>query len=304
MGVAGAKDALIRHINARDAAAVFAMFSPPMKEAMPMAKLEPWARSIVEQRGAISGVTAISVGERKGKYRLHTERGEWLLELTVGTGGEILGMKLTDPPLPESPVARSTIPLGLPFRDRWFVFWGGDTLELNSHVQHASQRRAADLVIVDDRGKSYRSGGKRNEDYYAYGQEILTVAGGKVVTVIDGVPDNEPGSMNPYFALGNAVIVEHEPKVYSVYAHLKPHSIRAEVGVKVRRGQVLGLCGNTGNSSEPHLHFQLQDGPLFEKSWGIEPVWAGVQVLRNGKTLGQDPYVFRKGDIVTAPKSE
>lgn len=299
LGVDGAKDALIRHINAREAAAIFAMFSPAMKEAVPLDKLEPWTRSIIEHRGAISGATAISESDRKGKYRLHAERGEWLLELTVGTGGEILGMKITDPPPPEPPVVRSTISLGLPFRDRWFVFWGGDSLELNQHIQHASQRRAADLIVVDDHGKSFRSDGRRNEDYYAYGKEILAAADGKVVTVIDGVPDNEPGSMNPYFALGNAVIVEHESKVYSVYAHLKPHSVRAKVGAKIRRGQVLGLCGNTGNSSEPHLHFQLQDGPLFEKSWGIEPAIAGVQVVRDGKTLsGVDAYTFRKGDIV------
>jgi murein DD-endopeptidase MepM/ murein hydrolase activator NlpD len=301
LGVESVKDSLIGHINAGDAASVFAMFGSGMKQAVPMERLEPMLRSIVEQRGPINSATAISIGERSGKYRLHAERGEWLIEISLGADGEILGATITDPPPPEPPVARSMISLRLPFRGRWLVSWGGDTLDLNHHVEHPSQRRAADLIVVDERGKRVRGDGKRNQDFFAYGQEILAVADGKVVAAIDGVLDNEPGSMNPYFAPGNAVIVEHDTKIFSVYAHLKPQSLRVKLGSKVRAGQVLGLCGNSGNSSEPHLHFQLQDGPLFEKSWGIEAMFPSVQVSREGKPPTVDPaYTFHKGDIVTA----
>jgi murein DD-endopeptidase MepM/ murein hydrolase activator NlpD len=156
-------------------------------------------------------------------------------------------------------------------------------------------------VVVDDAGVSHRGDGRANRDYLAYRQEVLGVADGRVVTVVDGVPENTPGEMNPLFAPGNLVIIDHGGGVHSAYAHLVPASIRVRVGAAVKRGQVLGACGNSGNSSEPHPHFQLQDGPRFERSWGIEPVFAGVEVTRDGARTRQAEYTWRKGDRVHAP---
>lgn len=62
-----------------------------------------------------------------------------------------------------------------------------------------------------------------------------------------------------------------------------------------------GLCGNSGNSSEPHLHFQLQDGPLFEKSWGVDAVFRDVPVVRDGKPGKIAEYTWLKGDLVGEP---
>jgi murein DD-endopeptidase MepM/ murein hydrolase activator NlpD len=145
---------------------------------------------------------------------------------------------------------------------------------------------------------THRGEGASNSDYYAYGEEVLAVADGIVVTVIDGVPENEPGAGNPYIMPGNAVVVQHDGGVFSVYAHLQPGSIRAKVGGLVRRGTTLGLCGNSGSSSEPHLHFHLQDGPRIEDSWGVTPVFDSVSVIRDGKTMTLDDYTFLRGDLV------
>ena len=60
---------------------------------------------------------------------------------------------------------------------------------------------------------------------------------------------------------GNEVVLELAPGVFAFYAHLQPGSIRVQIGETVTTGQVLGLLGNTGNSTAPHLHFQLADGP-------------------------------------------
>jgi murein DD-endopeptidase MepM/ murein hydrolase activator NlpD len=94
---------------------------------------------------------------------------------------------------------------------------------------------------------------------------------------------------------------DHTGGVHSVYAHLKKRSVRVREGDKVKRGQVIGLCGNSGNSSQPHLHFQLQDGPRQEKSWGIDAVFQNVTVLRDGKAETVATYTFLKGDRLRAP---
>jgi hypothetical protein len=116
-------------------------------------------------------------------------------------------------------------------------------------------------------GNRYFTGdGTRNEDYFAFGAELLAVADGTVAFVRDGLPEdipNEPPTTvhQPLDYGGNEVVLELEPGIYAFYAHLQPGSIRVQIGETVTKGQVLGLLGNTGNSTGPHLHFQLADGP-------------------------------------------
>lgn len=291
---------LLRLANANDAAGVVALFGGPMREVLPLEKAGPWLRSIVEAKGPLKNAVREPGrgGERSGVFRFDAERGAWRVELSVDGAGKVLGLKFTAPPPPDPEVKKSTLPLGLPFRGQWLVFWGGASLEVNQHVTHKSQRRAADLVVVDEAGKTHRGDGKKNADYYAYGQEVVAVADGTVITAVDGVADNEPGAMNAYMAPGNMIIVRHDDALYSVYAHLVPGKLRVKVGAKVKRGTVLGLCGNSGNSSEAHLHFQLQDGPLFEKSYGVEPVFQGVSVTRDGVAEKRAEYTWLKGDRV------
>jgi len=293
-------DELVRKMNAGDAAAVVALYGPAMREALPVDKTESFVRGLLGAKGALSAVER-EPGEgsaHHGYYRVKAARGEWALDLTVDDAGRVLGMSITEPPAPDPPVARSAIPLALPLEGPFLVFWGGDRLEVNHHVNHKSQRRAADVVVLGPDGKTHRGDGTKNTDYFVYGKEVLSVADGTVVTVIDGVPDNEPGTMNPYFTTGNLVVVKHEGSLHSAYAHLVPGKTRVKPGVKVKRGQVLGLIGNTGNSSEPHLHFQLQDGPRFESSYGVEAVFGGVTVKRDGEAKKIAEYTFMKGDLV------
>jgi murein DD-endopeptidase MepM/ murein hydrolase activator NlpD len=290
------------HLNTGDADALFALFNRQMRAAVPLAELRTFLSRAREAKGRIQRARA-AAPTPAATYVLSAEHGEWLLAMQWDAQGEIAQMTLTEPPRPPPPVATNTTPLALPFRGRWFVVWGGGDERTNAqHIGNPSQRRAADLVMVGSSGRTFRTDGKRNSDYFAYGQEILAVADGEVITAIDGVADNSPGSQNAYVAPGNLVILRHAPQLFSVYAHLQPRSLRVREGVRVKRGQVLGLCGNSGNSSEPHLHFQLQDGPLFESAWGTEAVFSRVSLTRAKANSTVSNYRFQKGDTIAPPQ--
>lgn len=124
---------------------------------------------------------------------------------------------------------------------------------------------AIDWLQMRD-GRLFEADGSRVEQWYGYGAELLAVADGTVVRVRDGMPEEILGQPPANLRTaadyqGNSVVLEIRPGVFAHYAHLQPGSVRVQVGDRVTAGQVLGLLGNTGNSSAPHLHFGIQDGP-------------------------------------------
>ena len=111
----------------------------------------------------------------------------------------------------------------------------------------------------------YEGDGSRNDQFYVYGADVYAVANGTVVSVQDGKPDATPNkAMTPKTLSdfgGNQVMLEIAPKVYAVYAHLQPGSLRVKVGDTVKVGAPLAKIGNTGPSLGPHLHFGLLNRP-------------------------------------------
>jgi hypothetical protein len=124
---------------------------------------------------------------------------------------------------------------------------------------------AIDWVRLQD-GKLFEGDGAEREQWFGFGAEVLAVADGTVVAVQEGRAEEVPmqpveGVHAPGDYGGNFVTLEIAPGVYAFSAHLQPDSITVEVGDRVSTGQVLGLLGNTGNSTAPHLHFGLLDDP-------------------------------------------
>lgn len=182
---------------------------------------------------------------------------------------------------PESDNRFTQITYSMPIKGESFVFWGGTNEFINYHYPYENQRYAYDLVKVQN-GSSYKDTRTRNENFYAYDEEIIAPADGKVTKVVDGMKDYIPGEvdMDAENPAGNYVIIQHAEKEYSLLAHLKKNSIRVKIGDFVKEGQYIGKCGNSGNSSEPHLHFQVMDSSDLESGKsirikfknGIEPI--------------------------------
>jgi Peptidase family M23 len=147
------------------------------------------------------------------------------------------------------------------------------TLPINGKVW-LSQRYAVDYEQLDANNRIW-SGKKREnlDNYTIYGKKAIAAADGKVVKVIDGLPEQVPGvfpeGISPEEADGNSVILDLGGGNYALYAHFQPGSIRVKEGEQVKRGDVLALVGNSGNSLAPHLHFHVMNGPLSLASNGL-----------------------------------
>jgi hypothetical protein len=141
-----------------------------------------------------------------------------------------------------------------------------------------AQRYAIDWVqsqIVDGVRSTWRGPEDKNESYFCYGQPIYSVAAGRVVRMADGAPENVPHSGKYAIAIdfnnaaGNHVVVEIAPDRYVLYAHMRPGTVTVKSGDQVRVGEILGHVGNTGSSTEPHLHMHIDDHPSFLAGNGV-----------------------------------
>ncbi|GAK49256.1 peptidase M23 [Candidatus Moduliflexus flocculans] len=184
---------------------------------------------------------------------------EWQLD----SSNDILSLYVRDLPQ-EAPSAyldyQTKTKLRLPFDDEWTVMWGGRSTWENYHADTPNQRFAYDFFVVKN---GYFSGdGSQNAQHYAFGKTVVAPGSGVVIAAESSVPDNVPGEENFAQPLGNHVIIDHENGEYSVLAHFQRGSVVVQVGDRVVAGQKLGLCGNSGGSDLPHLHYHIQNTPF------------------------------------------
>jgi murein DD-endopeptidase MepM/ murein hydrolase activator NlpD len=189
--------------------------------------------------------------------------------------------------------------LYLPFTGAWTVIVGGEIREGAAQRNLLQQQYAYEFSGTDASGLRYKNDGKTNEDYVGYGKEVLAPANGTVVEVIDGIRENSPGLRNPYAQIGNAIVIQHSSKEYSVLAFLKQGSIRVKIGDRIIRGQVLAQCGSSGNATEPVLHYHLQDSPYLQNAKGIKFYFEHAMVIKEGKKQLQLIHLPEVGEIIS-----
>lgn len=161
----------------------------------------------------------------------------------------------------------------LPFRGEWLILNGGVNKDLSHSWEIKAQRYAYDFLIVDSEASSFSGDHKDLCSYYCYGKDILSPADGTIIRIYDRCKDSKimkKQATDPFIRdiRGNYILIQHTEKEYSVLAHLEPGSILVKEGERVQRFQKIAECGNSGNTSEPHLHFQIQNGKSFFYSEG------------------------------------
>ncbi|HEX5105672.1 MAG TPA: M23 family metallopeptidase [Pirellulaceae bacterium] len=170
----------------------------------------------------------------------------------------------------------SAVHFRLPLDGPILVGWGGDTPEENYHVAYPDQRYAYDLLVARD-GSTHQGEGRELADYYCYGLPVLAPADGKVIAVLDGRPDQPIAVLGGEPAGGNQVVIEVAPREFLFLCHLSRGSILVKEGDPVSVGQPLAKVGNSGNTSEPHLHIHLQDTPRLHVGEGIPLLFWGYR---------------------------
>ena len=189
-----------------------------------------------------------------------------------------------EPPPPQ------TTHLSLPFSGIWGVIQGfesGDT-----HVGYAAY--ALDFVPAQPAGTRAPRRGAALTRFACYGRPVLAPADGTVVVAHGGARDWPAYTKGR--DQGNYVILEHAPGEYTEFRHLAARSVRAQVGDRLRRGDIIGRCGNSGNATTPHLHvgFLSSIDPITTRLMTL----SGYEVMNVDGTWHEGDGTPRKGEIL------
>ena len=172
--------------------------------------------------------------------------------------------------------------LRLPFDGKWTAVNGSHEKARSHSWGIYGQRYAYDFVVTDAEGRTHEGDGSRAEQYHCWDRPVLTPAAGVVAEASDGHRDypKAGGRIDPLQRdiRGNYVVLDHGDGEYSVLAHLRAGSLLVEAGERVERGQRLGRCGNSGNATEPHLHYHVQDRRSFYTGMGLPVAFSTVEV--------------------------
>ena len=195
--------------------------------------------------------------------------------------------------------------IGTPLRGDYWI--AGNAPSENSEHRNAhmilqardyfAQRYAIDFVQIDKAGKTYHGNKSKNTNYFCYGKDVISVSPGRVIEVKNDMPENTPQSgklavpINLDTIGGNHIVIAIGGGKYAFYAHLIPNSIKVKVGDVVHQGQVIAKVGNTGNSSEPHLHFHIVNKPSFLAADGTPYLFDTFQVRPATVTKGKNDEI-------------
>ncbi len=275
---------------------VYSNFSKEMKNAMSLDALKDFHTQVLNQLGSESSVLNEKLDSITSPFYIYDRvvsygkyKGPVLVRWVLNDKMIVQGFMIT--PIPKEASSKyltynTKTDLILPFTDEWFVYWGGRTITDNYHSAYSDQRFAYDFLQVKEK-KTFANNGDKNEDYYCFAKKVLAPGKGKVVSVENNILDNVPGEMNPKNTLGNYIVIDHLNGEFSFLAHFKQGSIKLKVGDTVTQGQVIGLCGNSGNSSEPHIHYHIQNTSVFGKGEGLPAIFKSYKESNRVVEVGE-----------------
>ena len=257
------------YFESGQSAQLFASFSSQMKKGASAAKTATMAKEVASQLGREDKMLGENfVPDMMNKYTVYTRFSQFTktkdpvyTAILVDEQGEVPLMQFR--PAPPAPGNRfgdykGTTKLKLPFNGEWFVYQGGRFVYQNSNAYRDAERYSTVFTVLKD-GRAYSGDGTQNEQFYCYGQPVTAPADGTVVMVNDTFADNAPGRPEQVMPNGNRVLISHGHREYSLLLHLRQNSIKVKSGDKVKQGDVVGECGNSGNSPAPHLEYRLQN---------------------------------------------
>ena len=181
--------------------------------------------------------------------------------------------------------AGEAVAISSPLADEWLVGQGGHAELVNYHYVTSTQRDALDILQEQD-GRTHQPGGTELTSYYIYRKPVLAPADGTVTFVQEGRPDQQIGSADSHYQSGNNIVIDVGGGRFLMLAHLSPSSVQVKVGDQVQVGQQIAKVGNSGNTTEPHLHIQAQT-----IGTGIGDI-ATMNIETTIRTLHTYPLVF------------
>ncbi|MBC7998901.1 MAG: M23 family metallopeptidase [Leptolyngbya sp.] len=194
---------------------------------------------------------------------------------------------------------KGAVVVGPPLKGgRWFVSGGYAGNEghrralfpLTNRLVNA-QRYAIDWLLMTEDDHVLKGDEKLSTSFVGYGKPILAVANGTVCGVVDHFKDQVPGLATGDDRVlspgGNTIVVDIGNGNYAFYAHLKPGSIKVKEGQKVSKGEQIAELGNAGNSTAPHLHFHVMDGPSILGSRGVPYAFESFEIKGEATDLNK-----------------
>lgn len=244
----------------------------------------PQTRVVDEVALTLNGLTTYS------RLAVHERGGVMLTTVAWTADGVVTAAGVRPSALPVADTAPALAvrpPFAGPRNGAWLTVWGGTNAARNYHVVSPSQARAYDFLVVKD-GRSYAGPADQLASYHCWGQSVLAAADGVVTEAVGDLPDQAIGASDPANAAGNHVVIAHAPDRHSLVAHLQRGSVTVKPGERVRAGAVLGRCGNSGNTSEPHVHFHLQTGATFANpGTAISASFTGLTINGRSAVAGE-----------------
>jgi len=283
---------------------IWSAMTPQMQGALgSSAALEQLRAGLERDLGAEAEVLDETILQRDG-HQVYLRTSRWtksktplVMQWTLDSEAKIAGFYLR--PAPVAAESRfldyqTKAELRFPFEGEWFVYWGGRTIEQNYHAADAGQRFAVDLVVRKD-GATHAGDPMKLENYHCWDKPVLVPADGTVVKAVSDLPDNAIGQTDAAHPAGNHVVIDFGNGEFGFLAHFRQGSVKAKVGDRMTTGQELGRCGNSGNTSEPHLHVHLQTTATLSAGEGLPAYFNGF--VADGKPVERGELV--KGQTVS-----